>query len=189
MSAGVSFLRRGGDRSCQVSSATSPWNSVWRRMLFCFLAGSYMGPDFVPPVGVRRRLDNFVHGPARTRFWTSGDKKRWVYAACFVVVVCWPHNSAQSSWFRCLGPVKETFRLWTHAPGSTISWAFLYNKFDSRIFFEKNPFCLPELWAEFTFPLCTLKPADQPPRTPETSHTTSLSGFEGGFTIFILYLF
>ena len=35
----------------------------------------------------------------------------------------------------------------------------------------------------------TLKLADQPPRTPKTSRTTSLSGFEGGCTIFLLYLF
>ena len=54
---------------------------------------------------------------------------------------------------------------------------------------KKNPFSLPEFWAESAFSPCTLKPADQPPRTPETGRTTSLSGFEGSFTIFLLCLF
>ena len=50
---------------------------------------------------------------------------------------------------------------------------------------EKSHFRLTELWAESAFLPLTLKPADQPPRTAETGRTTSLSGFDGGFTIFL----
>ena len=102
------YLFFGGEEIDRVRYLLPPRHGIPCRVVDAFLLPSWVlhGPGFCTP---GRSDNNFVHGPARTRFWTSGDKKRWVYAACFVVVVCWPHNSAQSSWFRCLGPVKETF--------------------------------------------------------------------------------
>ena len=64
---------------------------------------------------------------------------------------------------------------------SEVLWAFALKK--------KSHFDHPELLAESEFPSWTPKPSELAPRIPETVQTTSLSGFEGGFSIFILYLF
>ena len=53
---------------------------------------------------------------------------------------------------------------------------------------KRSFFCLSKFWTESAFSPWTLKPSDQPPRTPKTGRRTSLSGFEGGFIIFLMFI-
>ena len=124
------YLFFGGEEIDRVRYLLPPRHGIPCRVVDAFLLPSWVlhGPGFCTPGRSETEARQFYSWPGPCSVLVNKTAGVMLLALRAYVGHIF---RAQSSWFHCLGPVKETFRLWTHARGSTISWAFLYNKFDS----------------------------------------------------------